>query len=114
MATSIKRPRPSLTRNNLREAVYKKLPHISRDESKRLTDEVFEEIILALLENDKVKLRSFGQFKIHHKKERSGSNPKTLKEAVITARRSVKFIASPFLKAIVNGEDTSNLKDDEE
>jgi nucleoid DNA-binding protein len=41
-----------------------------------------------------------------------GRNPKTGVEAVITARRSVKFLASPVLKARVNGEDPSNLEGD--
>ena len=76
MVTSARNPRSSITRNNLRDAVYKQLPQISRDTARRITDEVFEEIILALIENDKVKLRGFGVFKVQHKKERSGRNPK--------------------------------------
>lgn len=114
MATTAKNPSSSVTRNDLREAVYKRLPHLSRDATRRITDEVFEEIVLALSENEKVKLRGFGVFKIQHKKERSGRNPKSGIDAVITARRSVKFLASPFLKAKVNGEDFSNLEDDAE
>ena len=111
MATTTKNPNSSVTRNDLREAVYKRLPHLSRDATRRITDEVFEEIVLALSENEKVKLRGFGVFKIQHKKERSGRNPKSGINAVITARRSVKFLASPFLKAKVNGLDTSNIEE---
>ena len=114
MSTTATNISSSLTRNDLREAVYKQLPQISRDAARRITDEVFEEIVLALLENEKVKLRGFGVFKIQHKKERSGRNPMNGIDAVITARRSVKFLASPVLKARVNGEDPSNLEEDAE
>ena len=114
MATPAWTRSSSITRNDLREAVYKKLPQLSRNDVVRLTDEVFEEIILALLQDEKVKLRGFGIFKIQHKKERCGRNPKSGIDAVITARRSVKFLASPFLKGRVNGEYTGNLDEDAE
>ncbi len=104
----------SLTRNDLREAVYKQIPQISRETARRITDEVFEEIVLALLQNEKVKLRGFGVFNLQHKKERLGRNPKSGIDAVITARRSVKFLPSPVLRAKVNGEDLSNLDEDAE
>ncbi len=114
MTTLVRNPGSSLTRNDLREAVYKQLPQISRDAARRITDEVFEEIILGLLENETVKLRGFGVFKIQYKKERLGCNPKSGVDAVITARRSVKFLASPFMKARVNGEDPTNLEENAE
>lgn len=114
MATSTKISDSSITRNSLREAVYKKLPQLSRNEATRLIDEVFEEIILALLQDEKVKLIGFGHFKVQHKKERSGRNPKSGVDAVISARRSVKFVASGFLKARVNDDDMNNHEEDAE
>jgi integration host factor subunit alpha len=51
---------------------------------------------------------------LQHKKERLGRNPKSGIDAVITARRSVKFLPSPVLRAKVNGEDLSNLEEDAE
>ena len=71
--------------------------------ARKLSNDVLEEIILALIDNETVKLRGFGVFKVQHKKERPGRNPRSGKEAVVTARRSIKFVASPVLKEIMNG-----------
>ena len=104
----------TIKRKDLREKIHSKLPHINRGQSDKITDEVFEAIIEGLIKSELVKLREFGVFKVHHKKERMGRNPMTGIEAVIAARRSVTFVPSPVLIAKVNGEDTSNLDDDAE
>lgn len=90
------------TRNDLQQAVYGRLPWLSRQMVRKLSNDVLEEIILALIDNETVKLRGFGVFKVQHKKERPGRNPRSGKEAVVTARRSIKFVASPVLKEIMN------------
>ena len=102
----------TLTRQDLREAVYKAASTLSRGEAATLTDAVFEEIILACLNDKGAKLRGFGKFKVQHKKERIGRNPRTLKDAKISARRVIKFVPSPQLIARVNGDTTIN--DDDE
>ncbi len=102
----------TLTRKDLRQKVNARLPHMSRGQSARITDEVFELIIESLVESESVKLREFGVFKVHNKKERPGRNPMTGVEATITARRSVKFVPSPVLVAKVNGEDANDQIDE--
>jgi integration host factor subunit alpha len=104
----------ALTRKDLSEAIYKAVPTISRRDAGRMLDETFEEIIEALVRNEPVKLRGFGVFKIQHKNERIGRNPKTGIDAVITPRRAVKFSASPYVRAIVNGETPPNSSDEDE
>lgn len=104
----------ALTRKELAEAIYKQIPHLSRNKTAELVEQVLEEITLAIVGNEKVKLRGFGNFKIQHKRARIGRNPKTLEEAVITARRVVKFVPSPQLIAKVNGETVDDTFNDEE
>jgi integration host factor subunit alpha len=107
-------PTRTLTRKDLRRKVHEKLPNLLQEQSNKLTDKVFDLMIESLVNGEQVKLREFGVFKVHNKKERLGRNPKTGVEAVITARRSVKFLASPVLKARVNGEDPSHIEEDAE
>ena len=102
----------TLTRKDLRQKVNARLPHMSRGQSARITDQVFELIIESLVESESVKLREFGVFKVHNKKERPGRNPMTGVEAIITARRSVKFVPSPVLVAKVNGEEANDQIED--
>jgi integration host factor subunit alpha len=102
----------TLTRKDLRRKVHEKLPNMTREQSNELTDEVFDLMIESLANGEQVKLREFGVFKVHNKKQRVGRNPMTGVEAIITARRSVKFVPSPVLVAKVNGEDANILEED--
>lgn len=104
----------ALTRKALAEAVYKSVPSLSRRDAARILDETFVEMAEALVRNETVKLRGFGVFKIQHKNERIGRNPKTGMDAVISSRRVVKFSASPYLRALVNGDTHAQISEDEE
>jgi integration host factor subunit alpha len=105
-------PGETLTRADLRDAVYNALAtRVSRADVSRLVDEFFEEIGQTLEKGEGVKLREFGVFRILQKRSRVGRNPKTMKEATITARRVITFAPSPVLRAKLNGE-TSFGEDD--
>ena len=52
----------TLTRKDLRQKVHEKLPNMPREQSAKVTDEVFELIIESLAESEFVKLREFGVF----------------------------------------------------
>lgn len=103
----------TLTRKDLSEAIYKSVPSISRRDASRLLDAFFVEMIETLAKGEDVKLRGFGVFRLQHKKERLGRNPKTGKDAVITSRRVVKFSAGASVKAHVNGETIPDMIEDE-
>ena len=67
-------------------------------ESKQLVELFVDEIKSSLNKGEEVKLSGFGNFIIHHKKERPGRNPKTGEDVVISARSVVSFKAGPKLK----------------
>lgn len=62
----------------------------------------FEEIRLALENNQPVKLSGFGNFDLRDKRQRPGRNPKTGEEIPITARRVVTFKAGQKLRQRVD------------
>ena len=95
----------TLTRAELRESVYLKLPQLSRSQISNLVDAVFEEMALAFLRDEPVKLRGFGTFKTRKKRQRIGRNPKTGVDAIITPRKVITFHASPTLVATINNTD---------
>ena len=65
-------------------------------------DAFFDEICRSLMQGEDVKITSFGSFLIKHKKERLGRNPKTKQEALISARKIIKFKASKHLINRIN------------
>ena len=103
----------TVTRVEIKKAIYYAAPHLKQDQANLVFDEFFEMIKQALSEGHEVHLRGFGKFKLQKKKQRIGRNPKTLKDAIITPRRALKFSASPILVAKMNNEDHIDYEVDE-
>ena len=91
----------NLTRKNLSNKIYKILG-FSKNFSSTIVDNLFETLVGALIKSDKVKISSFGTFKVMNKKERLGRNPKTKNEVMITSRKVVKFKPSLIFKEKIN------------
>ena len=65
-------------------------------------DDFFELLADELIKKNKVKISSFGTFKIINKKERIGRNPKTKVEAKISSRKVATFKPSLIIKEKLN------------
>ena len=91
----------NFTRKNLSNKIYKVLG-FSKNLSQEIVDNFFETLASELIKSNKVKISSFGTFKVMNKKERTGRNPKTKIEAKISPRKVVKFKPSMFIKKKLN------------
>jgi len=91
----------NFTKKDLSNKIYQKLG-FSKNYSSLIIDNFFETLTLELLRSNKIKLSSFGTFKIINKKKRIGRNPKTKEEAVILPRKIVKFSPSVLVKQKLN------------
>ena len=80
--------------------VYDNHGFYSERDIHKLVDVVFDIIISALEHGETVR---FGKFRILHKGERPGRNPRTGEEIPVKARDSVTFKASKHLIAKING-----------
>ena len=102
----------TMTKADIVEKVYEKIG-FSKKEASELVEMVFTQLKDTLCEGEKVKISGFGNFVVRHKKERIGRNPRTSEQMTISARRVLTFRPSQVLKAVLNGEDVSQLKDEE-
>lgn len=91
----------TLTRADICNSINRKLG-FSLNESGEMLDAVLDEVAKGLKKDGLVKLTGFGNFLIRTKAKRVGRNPKTNKEAVISARKAIAFNASNILKKRVN------------
>ena len=91
----------TLTRADLAEAIYTKVG-ISKVESSDIVDQIFEEMILDLIDGKSVKLSSFGSFMVRNKTQRIGRNPKTKQEFIIPKRVKLQFKPSSSIKKLLN------------
>ena len=91
----------NFTRKDLSHKVYQNLG-FSKNLTSSIIDDFIESLISELIKLDKIKISSFGTFKVTNKKERIGRNPKTKVTAKICARKVVKFKPSAIAKVKLN------------
>jgi integration host factor subunit alpha len=91
----------NFTRRELTKKIYQNIG-FSKNYSSRIIDDFFEILIQDLIKSGKIKISSFGTFKVLNKKKRIGRNPKTKIEAIISPRKVVKFVPSSFIKEKLN------------
>ena len=99
-------PTKTITRAEVTDALVSRIG-LTRQESASLLDDMLEMICTSLETEREVKLSRFGNFVVREKTAREGRNPKTGKEATISARRVVTFRPSPLLKSKVNPTETA-------
>ncbi len=87
----------TLTRMDLSEAVFREVG-LSRNESAQLVERVLEVMSDSLVDDEQVKISSFGTFSVRSKTARVGRNPKTGEEAPIPPRRVLTFRPSHLMK----------------
>jgi integration host factor subunit alpha len=108
-----KTERSTMTKADIVEKVYQKIG-FSKKEASELVELVFSSLKEVLQNGDKVKISGFGNFLVREKHERVGRNPQTGEQMKISARRVISFRPSQVLKALLDGEDVSGMKEDDD
>lgn len=103
----------TVTKADIVEKVYEKIG-FSKKEASELVELVFNQLKNTLCSGEKVKISGFGNFVVRAKNERIGRNPQTGEQIKISARKVLTFRPSQVLKAILNGEDVSLVKEDDD
>ena len=91
----------TITRADVAETIYEEIG-LSRKDSNDILDMILDEITQELVRGHDVKLSSFGTFSLRDKKERTGRNPKTGVDAIITPRRVISFKPSQTMRKVIN------------
>jgi DNA-binding protein HU-beta len=74
---------------------------MSRNDAVYLIDGVFEDIQVAVVSGEPVKIPGFGQFKVRDRAARMARNPATGEQVRVPAKRVFKFLAAKALKDAV-------------
>ncbi|MFN8602145.1 MAG: HU family DNA-binding protein [Candidatus Binatia bacterium] len=90
-----------MTKADLIEAMAGKID-LPKATAERAVNLIFDDIIAALKNNDKVNISGFGTFTVSERKARQGRNPKTGETIEIAASRSAKFKPGKVLKDSLN------------
>jgi integration host factor subunit beta len=90
-----------MTKADLVEEVAK-VTELTRKDSEVIVDTLFESVIKALRNNDKLEVRGFGSFRVRQRNARVGRNPKTGEKVEVPAKRVPYFKPSKELKDLIN------------
>ncbi len=91
-----------MTKADLVEEVSRAV-EMGRKDSEVIVETVFESIVKALRQADKIEIRGFGSFRTRQRNPRVGRNPKTGEQVQVPAKRVPYFKPSKELKDLVNG-----------
>tara|TARA_B100001123_G_C14968207_1_gene890528 strand:+ start:58 stop:357 length:300 start_codon:yes stop_codon:yes gene_type:complete len=91
----------NLTRKNLTNEIFKSVG-FSKNFSSSIIDDFFSLLTDEIIKSNRVKISSFGTFKVINKKERIGRNPKTKVETKISSRKVITFKPSTIIKNKLN------------
>lgn len=86
-----------MNRLDIIKAVAKVLT--TKGEAARAVETTFDTIRQALNADEKVVISNFGTFRVKHRKQRQGRNPKTGQPVLVPERKGVRFKASKNLIA---------------
>ena len=91
----------TMTKADLVDEVVR-VTELPRKESEEVVETIFESIISALQNNDKIEIRGFGSFRSRQRRGRIGRNPKTGAKVQVPPKRIPYFKPSKELKDFVN------------
>ncbi|GAW85519.1 integration host factor subunit beta [Bathymodiolus platifrons methanotrophic gill symbiont] len=76
----------SVTKSELIEQLSKKQPHLALQDVELAVKCMLEQMSQALSTNERIEVRGFGSFSLHHRKPRMGRNPKTGESVSLTEK----------------------------
>jgi integration host factor subunit beta len=97
-----------MTRAELVEHVTK-ISELSKKHAEIIVNTVFDSIIEALKNDEKIELRGFGSFRIRKRHSRVGRNPKTGARVEVPAKKIPYFKPGKELKELINSDDGRSI-----
>jgi integration host factor subunit beta len=92
-----------MTKSELIEKLAAKQTHLMHKDVELAVKSVLDQISNALARDDRVEIRGFGSFALHHRPARVGRNPKTGEPVQIPPKRVPHFKPGKEMRERVNG-----------
>lgn len=100
-----------MTKSELIEKLSLKQTHLMQKDVELAVKLVLDEIGHSLSRQDRVEIRGFGSFSLHHRPSRIGRNPKTGESVKIPAKHVPHFKPGKEMRERVNQSLGKSLKD---
>lgn len=83
-------------------SILEQTSHLTREQSETTINIIFDSMIMALFNDDRIEIRGFGSFANRNYKAYEGRNPKTGKIVKVKPKKVPFFKAGKALKKIVD------------
>lgn len=100
-----------MTKSELIQRLAERNPHLYLRDVERIVGTVFEEITVALVEENRVELRGFGAFSVRPRDARMARNPRTGETVWVDAKVVPFFKCGKELRERLNGGVDPDLAD---
>jgi integration host factor subunit beta len=91
-----------MIKSELIQRISQKNPHLYHRDVERIINTVFDKIVDALGDGDRVELRGFGAFSVKERQSREGRNPRTGESVQVDAKRVPFFKTGKELRERLN------------
>ncbi len=91
-----------MTKSELIEALARRQKHLAFHDVELSVKEILEQISQALARGERIEIRGFGSFSIHHRPPRIGRNPKTGETVALAGKHVPYFKPGKELRDRVN------------
>ena len=92
----------ALNKSDLIERIALKNPHLAEPLVEEAVKIMIDQMIEALSSDNRIEIRGFGSFALHHREPRVGRNPKTGKSVDVAAKAVPHFKPGKALRDAVN------------
>ena len=93
-----------MTKSELVELIASKQTQLSVKDVELAVKTIIEHMSQSLADGQRIEIRGFGSFSLHHRAARTGRNPKTGEEVPIHPRRVLTFRPSHLMRdRVANG-----------
>ena len=99
-----------MTKRDLIDEVNKRFPHLSRRDSEVIINAIFDSMVDALAQGDRIEIRGFGSFKVKARRARTARNPRSGETVEVPEKVVPYFKVSKELKKLI--EDANPMPDD--
>ena len=92
----------ALNKSDLIERIALKNPHLAEPLVEEAVKIMIDQMIASLSADNRIEIRGFGSFALHHREPRVGRNPKTGKSVKVAAKAVPHFKPGKALRDAVN------------
>lgn len=92
-----------MTKSELIDLLADSQPHLSHKDVELAVKLLLDRVSDALADQERIEIRGFGSFSLHHRPQRIGRNPKTGDAVVIPSKAVPHFKPGKELRERVNG-----------